>query len=531
MNKTFWQEFKIPKFAGAAGKISTNQHFDTIVVGGGITGLTAAYFLKRAGQKVCLLERDRLGAGDTGHTTAHLNTFIDVKGQDLIKLVGEDNARLVLEGGTTAIDWIEKISEELGIDCSFQRVPGFRHAPLMWSDSEDINQDDGGSSWDFKEEVEATQKLGFDCEFEHSIPGANLPGIRFPNQAIFHPLKFLVGLAKFIDGDGSAIYEQSEVTEVKSNPLTVSGEGFSLACDYLVVATHVPLTGKTNIISSTLFQTKIAPYSSYVLGGTLPHGILPHVSASDTSDPYYYWRVEHRAKSDYVIFGGRDHKTGQVIDTDIRFAELEKAFRKLAPQIDIKHRWSGQVIETHDGLPFIGEISKEQFIATGFTGNGITFGVLSGLMASDAAMKRPNPWRNLFAPSRVELDAKSLKDYFKENIDYPSYMAKQYLTPTPKGSPDSLKEGEGQVMKVDGKRMACSRDANGTLHTVSAVCTHMGCLVQWNGGEQTWDCPCHGSRFHPSGKVLAGPAETALKVFEVSSSKEKPEDQTQTAAN
>jgi Rieske Fe-S protein len=285
-------------------------------------------------------------------------------------------------------------------------------------------------------------------------------------------------------------------------------------CEYLVISTHVPLMGKTGLVSATLFQTKIYPYSSYVIGATLPKGRLPEASFWDTSDPYYYLRVDAGKKSDYVIFGGKDHKTGQETDTEERFQELAQTLVEFLPEAKPERRWSGQVIETSDGLPYMGETAKGQFAASGYSGNGMTFGTLAGMMARDAALGRSNPWHQLFSVNRKAV--RGAWEYVKENFDYPYYFVRDRLAGTEGDSTRDVRRGDGKVINLDGQRVACSRDDEGNLRALSAVCTHLGCLVRWNGAEQTWDCPCHGSRFRPNGEVLAGPAEEPLQPVELS---------------
>jgi Rieske Fe-S protein len=211
-----------------------------------------------------------------------------------------------------------------------------------------------------------------------------------------------------------------------------------------------------------------------------------------------------------VIFGGEDHKTGQTTDTAACYERLEASIKTFLPQIDITHHWSGQVIETSDGLPYLGETADRQFAATGFAGNGMTFGTLAAMMARDAALGRRNPWAELFDVGRTKVAAGGW-DYLKENLDYPYYMVRDRLAGTHGESVEEVARGEGKLLYLDGRRVAVSRDAKGVVRRVSAVCTHLGCLVGWNAAEQTWDCPCHGSRFLPNGGVLAGPAEAPLE--------------------
>jgi Rieske Fe-S protein len=235
---------------------------------------------------------------------------------------------------------------------------------------------------------------------------------------------------------------------------------------------------------------------------------VPDALYWDTANPYHYLRIEPQADTDFVIFGGEDHKTGQAEKTGACYERLERALDKLLPGIDITHRWSGQVIETPDGLPYIGETGPHQFAATGFSGNGMTFGTLSGMMAADRILGRRNPWSGLFNPARKTIAG--AWDYLKDNKDYPSYMLRGRLVGPDAKSLRAVKRGEGRILAYNGEQVAAFRDDDGSVTMVSGVCTHMGCLVDWNDAERTWDCPCHGSRFRPDGSVIGGPAESPL---------------------
>jgi glycine/D-amino acid oxidase-like deaminating enzyme/nitrite reductase/ring-hydroxylating ferredoxin subunit len=491
-----WRRGRLPTY----GKLKASRQYDVAIVGGGICGLSAAYLLKRAGRRVCLLERERIGAVDTGNTSAHLTHVTDLRLAKLAKAFGDEAARLAWGAGAAAINTIEEIVAAEEIECNFRRVPGFLHAAIQGKKDESAALED---------EARLGRELGFDATFLPAVPYLQKPGIRFADQARFQPLKYLAGLAKFIHGDGSDIFEQTGVSEVESEPIAVKANGHRVECDWLVIATHVPLMGAAGLIGATLFQSKLAPYTSYVVGATIRKGLLPEASFWDTADPYYYLRVDGNASSDYLIFGGEDHKTGQVADTEDCFARLAQTLVDIVPEARITHRWSGQVIETNDGLPYIGQTAERQFVATGFAGNGMTFGTVGAMMACDAVLGRKSPWQDLFSVSRKKLRGGTW-DYIKENLDYPYYLVKGHLTFAAK-STRAVARGDGQVLKLNGQRVACSRDENGKLTTVSAVCTHMGCIVRWNPAEKTWDCPCHGSRFHANGEVLAGPAESPLE--------------------
>lgn len=501
MHKSHWQQTTLPKFA----PLAQSGKYDVVVIGGGMTGLCAAYFLKMAGKKVCLLERDRLGYGDTGHTTAHLVQVTDSPLTTLVRDFGEDAARLTWQANAAGRNALESIAREARIACRFERVPAYYHAAL----GKDRDESD-----DLREEAELARKLGFEAEFVDSAPLVNKPAVCFPNQARFHPYKFLDGLSQLVAGDGCSIHEHSEVTEVTKDPLAVKCGDHTLECDYVVIATHVPLMGKSGFINATLLQARLIPQSTYVVGARVPKGSIPDACFFDTNDPYYYLRIDRTPRYDYAIFGGEDHKTGQIEDTHERYVRLERMLKELVPEAECYLRWSGQVIETNDGLPLIGETAEKQFVATGFAGNGMTFGCLAGLMACDAALGKKNPWRDLFSVNRTNIKGATW-DYLKQNSEYPYYMISDRFSKAEGTSPEDVAPGEGKVLALEGKRVACYRDDAGHVSAVSAVCTHMGCFVHWNNAERTWDCPCHGSRFHPSGEVLAGPAETPLETVEV----------------
>ncbi len=494
----YWLETAtIRTFARLAKDITV----DVLVVGGGITGLTTAYLLKKAGMTVALVERTSLATIDTGHTTAHLTHVTDARLKDLAKNFGRDHAQAVWDAGAAAIDQVEEVVGKEGIECEFTRVPGYLHAPV-----------NGGTKDEragFREDAGLANELGFDATYLESVPRMQTPGVRFANQAKFHPRKYLAAIAAAIPGAGSEVFEQTGVSKFDSEKHRAKTEEHWINYSRLVLATHNPLLGEASVVSATLLQTKLALYTSYVLGAKMPRGGVPIASFWDTNDPYNYLRVDRHSDCDYVIFGGEDHKTGQAPDTEACFRRLEDSLKRLLPTATIDHRWSGQVIETNDGIPFIGENAEGQFISTGFSGNGMTFGTVAAMMARDWVAGARNPWSDLFDPARKKIKGGAW-DYLRENKDYPYYLIKSRFSEPEGESVRALKPGEGMVLKSKDGKVAAYRDADGNVTKHSAVCTHMGCIVRWNQAEETWDCPCHGSRFDPKGKVIAGPAETPL---------------------
>jgi glycine/D-amino acid oxidase-like deaminating enzyme/nitrite reductase/ring-hydroxylating ferredoxin subunit len=482
-------------------KLQRDDAVDVVIVGGGITGLTAAYLLTLDGRSVAVLERERCAQIDTGHTTAHLTMVTDRRLTDLARSVGRDHAQATWDAGLAAIAQIAAIVRDLDIDCEFAWVPGYLHAPI----GEPANDSESA----FRDEASIAGELGFDAEFVDEVPFIGGPGVRFADQARFHPIKYLAGLARAITDRGGMIFEQCPATEFNDRPLSVKANGHTLTCQSIVLATHTPLLGNAGMLGATLFQTKLALYSSYVVAGPVEQGRIPDALFWDTANPYHYLRLEPHGDCDLVIFGGEDHKTGQVDDTNGCFDRLERTLVSVVGNVDVTHRWSGQVIETPDGLPYIGETATRQFAGTGYSGNGMTFGTLTAIMAADRIAGRTNPWSELFDPSRKKILGGAW-DYVKENTDYPYYLIRDRFAGADAPSVRAVPRGAGRVVELNGQKVAVHRDERGAVTKRSAVCTHMGCTVRWNDAERTWDCPCHGSRFKPDGAVIAGPAESPL---------------------
>jgi glycine/D-amino acid oxidase-like deaminating enzyme/nitrite reductase/ring-hydroxylating ferredoxin subunit len=497
-----WDEAPLPTFP----TIDRNYSVDVAVIGAGLTGVTAALLLKRAGRRVALLERRRVGGVDTGCTTAHLTAVIDTDLTTLVSTLGSGHAQAVWDAGFAAIDQIDTLAAELDIDCEFSWVPGFRHAPPELEGDELARAVD-----ELRKEAALAHELGFDVENVPTTPLIERPGWRIENQALFHPRKYVRGLLERIPGDGSVVFEHCDVSFTDDPEKLLCGEHTVRAPD-VVVATHNPLAGRQGTAAAAILQTHLALYTTYALSARVPRPLDTALAAYwDTADPYHYIRVDRDTEGVRLIVGGEDHKTGQESDTRERFAALESWLRRLVPSASITHRWSGQVIATPDGLPFIGEAAPRQYIATGFGGNGMTFGTLSAMIVRDAITDAaPNPWRELFDVNRSAI-ARGPSDYLRENADYPYYLVRDRFAGADTRHLRAVPRGEGRLVEVGGAIVAASRDARGKLTLLSPTCTHLGCRVNWNQAEGTWDCPCHGSRFTATGEVLAGPAERALE--------------------
>jgi glycine/D-amino acid oxidase-like deaminating enzyme/nitrite reductase/ring-hydroxylating ferredoxin subunit len=471
------------------------------VVGAGISGLTTAYLLQREGFHVQVLEAFEVGAGETGRTTAHLTAVLDDRFSRLEKLFGRERAQLAVESHKGAIDLIETIVQGESIDCDFQRVPGY----LMCSSSDQLplmREEETAARWAGFPEVAPIPNLRSDA---FAFEG---PGLKFPRQATFHPGKYLRGLARAFLRRGGRIAIGARAMDVSGgkDANVLLENRTRVRAQHIVVATNTPFNDRVKI------HTKQYAYRTYVVGLEIPPGSYPDFLLWDLQDPYHYARRVHLTNRDVLIVGGEDHKTGQANDAQRRFADLEAWSRARFNALgQVTHRWSGQIMEPVDGLAFIGRNPLDHdnvYIATGDSGNGMTHGTIAGMVIGDLIARRENPFAELYDPARK--NARAVGTYVSENANFVGHMIKDWTQAAVVKDRHEIRNGTGAVVRDGVAPVAVYRDADGNLHERSAVCTHLGCVVHWNAGENSWDCPCHGSRFDIDGTVLNGPARSAL---------------------
>ncbi len=474
---------------------------DVCVVGAGFAGLTTAYLLAKGGRKVVVIDAADAAGGESGATTAQLSTVPDAGYVELERLHGDAACRLVVDSHASAIDMIDQIVAEEKIDCGFERLDGYLFlAP-------------GGSLENLRAELDAARRCGLGVEFVERVPLAGFktsPALKVSRQGQCHPVKYLSGLADAVERLGGRIFGGTRALSVEDGVpacVRVLG-GRTITADAVVVAANVPFNDRVTL------HTRQYAYRTYVIAARVPRGSVTKALFWDTADPYHYVRIQSLPAEDALIMGGEDHKTGQHEDTEGCFWRLESWARSRFEFLgSIEYRWSGQVIEPVDGLAFIGRNPGERnvYVITGQSGNGTTYGTLGALIISDLIAGRPNPWAQVYSPSRAR--ARGAAHWFKENLNAASRYA-DYATPGDISSADNIAAGSGAVVRHGLRKVASFRGTDGALHECSAVCPHLGGLVCWNSAEKSWDCPIHGSRFDTAGGVLNGPAVSGLSPVE-----------------
>jgi glycine/D-amino acid oxidase-like deaminating enzyme/nitrite reductase/ring-hydroxylating ferredoxin subunit len=484
-------------------RLSQDLETDVCVIGAGIAGLTTAYLLGKSGKRVVVLDDGPLASGMTAVTTAHLSNAIDARFLHIESWHGKDAARLTAQSHGAAIDRMEDIANELGVDCDFERVDGYLF--LAPGDDEKLLED----------ELAAATRAGCDVEL---IPQAPLdsfnagPCLRFRNQARVHIYKYLDGVARAIRKQGGKIFTNTHADSIQGgDDAHVKAGEFTVRARDIVVATNTPINDRFAL------HTKQAPYMTYVIGARVRRGEVTDALFWDTEQYYHYVRLqelEGDSEYDLLISGGEDHKSGQADDADERHERLRSWTRERFPIGEVEFTWGGQYMETIDGLAFIGRNPRDEenvYVVTGDCGQGMTHGTIAGMLLSDMILGRDNPWERLYDPSRKTV--KAAGEFARENLN----VAAQYtdwLTPGEVSSVEEVEPGCGAIMRRGLKKIAVSRDETGKLTELSAVCPHLQCIVHWNNAEKTWDCPCHGSRFRANGEVINGPANVNLEPVE-----------------
>ena len=478
---------------------------DVAVVGGGITGITAAALLKRAGKTVALVESKRIVHGASGYTTAKVTSGHGAGYSKIRKAFGEDGARIYAQANEAALARITQFVDEDGINCDFERKTNYVYAE---SDDE-VRQ--------LRQEAEVERKAGLAVSLvdETPLPFRVAAALRLENQAQFHPRKYLLALAATLPGDGSHIFEHSRVQDAKDGePCEVISEQGVVRASDVVLATHLP------ILDRGLFFAKTYPHRSYAVAAPIGQAADPEGMFINSGTPTRSIRTLRDGDQVFIQVGGNGHKTAAEEDTPSRYDQLDDFLRQHWPAAgETTHRWSTQDYMPHDQVPYVGRLRRDAdhlYVATGYNKWGMTNGTAAAMIIADAILGRRNPWAELYDSKRL-VRRPGLTSLLKENASAGFHFFADRLTRGDVGSVDELRPGEGALIRVKGRKTAVYRDDGGSLHALSPACQHLYCLVDWNPAERTWDCPCHGSRYAADGRAIEGPTTKDLKRRELPS--------------
>jgi glycine/D-amino acid oxidase-like deaminating enzyme/nitrite reductase/ring-hydroxylating ferredoxin subunit len=466
---------------------------DVCVIGAGITGLTAALLLKRAGRRVVVVEMDRVAAGVTAYTTGKVTSLHGLHYTQVRSRFGADGARTYAEANEGALALIARLVRDGDIDCDFRRKPNV------------VYTEDPAERDRVRDEVEAARAAGLDASYteQTDLPWPVAGAVRVGDQAEFHARRYLLTLAGEVHGDGGAIHERTRAVSVDDGEpcRVVTDRGEVIAGD-VIVATHYPM------LDRGLFFARLSPERSYALACRV-RGPLPQAMYLSTESPAHSVRTAPLDGEELLLVGGESHKTGQGGDTAERYRRLEAWARERFDVEEVLYRWSTQDAMPADGVPYVGlvsPVSRHVWTGTGYRKWGITNGTAAAMILADAIEGRGNPWASTFDANRFKPLA-AAPTLLKENLNVGAHFVGDRLASPDGESLEDLARGEGGIVVVDGERSAAYRDEDGTVHVLSPTCTHLGCFVTWNRAERSWDCPCHGSRFDAvDGHVIQGPA-------------------------
>lgn len=472
-------------------QLNEDIEVDIAIVGGGITGITAAYELVKAGKKVAILEAGKIGGVTTSSSTGNLYIPVQPYFQNILSKFDKEIVKAIIQSRKSAIDYIENITQIENIHCNFTRRPWF----LYTADSDKVSF--------LKKEIEILNKCGIaaDCTNNIPLPFTFKKAAVLEQQARFNPLQYVISLAQYLHESGCLIYEDTRVISHEEKEVCIfkTENHKKIVARHSIIATHTPIG-----INPLQFFT--APYRSYAIGVHLKDNFYPEGHFWDLDHPHHATCTHALLAShpEILVVAGNHHKTGQDSHSDSRFKELESFLQKYFDISEIAYRWSAQHYHSADNIPYIGlsAHAKYTYLATGFFSDGLIYGTMGALIIANLILQKNNDAKNFYKPNRFKPIA-SFPFLLKENINVFTQYMKDYPFRT---TEIALKSGESKIIEKNGEKCAVYKDEHNKVHSISAVCTHMKCIVGWNNAEKTWDCPCHGSRFTIDGKVIEGPA-------------------------
>ena len=496
---SLWQN-DMPDYFSQSHSMPQHQ-FDVVIVGGGMTGISTGLLLQKAGKKCLIAEAKSIGFGTTGGTTAHLNTFMDSPYNEIEKKFSKADARLVCTAAKGALELIEKNIKDYNIDCGHSERDGY-----LFSQGEKQTKELAAI-------FESSKEAGCEVLYSDSIP---VPvefdkAIIFKHQAQFHPSQYLYGIAKAFEEAGGTLVEGCRVTGVTEKEiLEVETERGIIKTTFLIYATHVPP-------GVNMLHFRCAPYRSYVMAVKLKDQKYPDDLAYDMYDPYHYYRTLETGGEKYLIAGGEDHKTGHVENTEECFRNLEAYLQKYFKIEEVSFKWSSQYYQPTDGLPYIGKLpgkSSNVLVATGYGGNGMTYSHIAAKILTDLVVTDQCIYKELFDPERIKIIA-GFTEFVKESADVIGNLIGKWFSSSSIKELTEMANGDARVVKYENDTIAIYKDEAGTIHSVNPACTHIKCKVVWNNSEQSWDCPCHGSRFDADGEMLTAPSRKNLEKIDL----------------
>ncbi|CAF0975483.1 unnamed protein product [Adineta steineri] len=513
---SYWLDsLERPKFP----KLTENKTCDYVVVGAGIAGITSAYCLAEhdPSKQIILIDDGEICSGETGRTTAHLQIEYDDHYYSIAHMFGDETARLVCQSNHQAVDFIENLVKKENIDCEFERLPGYL-IPAKDSHIKDV----------IEKEFKASSKAGMTVELldsdtkkpKYPVDYPTSHWLRFPNQGQFHPLKYLYALTQILTKKfkNVQIFTNSHVLDINDDNkedgtgevYVVTSDNKRIDCKKMILATYMPINDRVTMV------TKMAECRTYAMAFEVEKGAIERALYWDTDEPYNYYRLTTDDKSnsskELLIVGGKDNLVGHELTSyEETFASLESLARAKFPIAGkLRYRWSGQVVEPIDALPFLGlnPGNKNIYIITGDSGTGMTNGTIGALLCRDLVFGLDNPCAKIYEPSRQM--TKNPFGYIKHNIEAGASLFDYVTGSSCPADIEDLKPGEGCIHREGLHKLAVYKDTDGTVYKFSAVCPHLKALVRYNPLEKTFDCPFHGSRFDRYGKVINGPTKHHL---------------------
>ncbi|CUS02413.2 FAD dependent oxidoreductase family protein [Candidatus Promineifilum breve] len=503
MDKTSVWEATAPSHAFPALRGETTA--DVAIVGGGITGISAAMLLAWAGRSVVVIEAQQIGFGTTGNSTGNLYAIVDDGLWKIRDKWDQDTATDVAQSRTETVDFLERVIAQYKLDCAFARRRQYLFV------AQDAPQQDEMLE-QLMEEYETVRAAGLEATLvdETPLPWPVARALLIENQAQFHPAAFTRGLAEALNGDRCRIHENSRALEIDGDKGFVRTEAGVVHAERIIVATHSPV-GLYGV------QTVLGPYRDYGIAARLNNGAYPEGIFWSREEKTHSIRSTTAGDQTYLIVIGEEHKTGQHDDAPHYYENVEEYARSHFDVAEITHRWSAQGYRSADLLPYIGPAAGNDnvYIAAGFGTNGLIYGPLAAQIIADDIIGRENRWADRYRARRVSV-TKSAREFLRENLDNAEQYLRGYLTKADVASVADVAPGTGALVEIDGDKVALYRQPSGELIALSPVCTHLGCIVRWNAAETSWDCPCHGSRFNYDGEVIEGPALSPLARKEIS---------------